>query len=82
MKYLDSLNSSYFLHLIHTYRPGQPNLDFHSTYAFIKKIYNFYPVIMKLGQNMTGFHNHWVKIVDFLIKAYVLWKSKLGCPGL
>ena len=26
--------------------------------------------------------NGWVKIVDFLIKAYVLRKSKLGCPGL
>ena len=31
---------------------------------------------------LTEFHNHCVKIVDFLIKAYVLWKSKLGCPGL
>ena len=31
---------------------------------------------------LTEFHNHWVKIVDFLIKAYVLPKSKLGCPGL
>ena len=31
---------------------------------------------------LTEFHYHWVKIVDFLIKAYVLRKSKLGCPGL
>ena len=22
---------------------------------------------------LTEFHNHWVKIVDFLIKAFVLW---------
>ena len=31
---------------------------------------------------LTEFHNYWVKITDFLIKAYVLPKSKLGCPGL
>ena len=31
---------------------------------------------------LTEFHNHQVKIVDFLIKAYVLSKSKIGCPGL
>ena len=60
--------------------------------CFYWKIYNFYPMIMKLGQNfkvlmgiyliLREFHNHWVKIVYFLIKAYVLWKSGLGCPGL
>ena len=31
---------------------------------------------------LTEFHNHWVKIVDFLIKANVIWKSRLGWPGL
>ena len=31
---------------------------------------------------LTEFHYHLVKIVDFLIKAIVLPKSKLGCPGL
>ena len=31
---------------------------------------------------LTEFHNHWLKTVDFLIKAYVLPKSKLGYPGL
>ena len=36
---------------IYIYRPGQPNLDFHSAYAFIKKIHIFYPMNMKLGQN-------------------------------
>ena len=33
-----------------TYRLGQPNLDFRSSYAFIKKSV-IYPMIMKLGQN-------------------------------
>ena len=31
---------------------------------------------------LTEFQIHWVKIVDFLMKAYVLCKSRLGCPGL
>ena len=33
------LNNSHNIHMMHKilYRPGHPNLDFHSTYAFIKK---------------------------------------------
>ena len=42
------------------------------------KIHKFYPIITKLCQNevlhenliLTKFRNDWVKIVDFLLKAY------------
>ena len=71
------------------YRPGHLNLDFRSTYAFIKNpqfVPNDYETLSKLSTHeyliLTEFHNQWLKIVDFLIKAYVLRKSKLGCPGL
>ena len=39
--------------------------------SIYQKIYSFYPIITKLGQNqvlMTEFHYHWVENVDFLIK--------------
>ena len=36
-------------------------------YDFIKKIHNFCPIIMKIGQNEVVHYDH---IVDFLIKAY------------
>ena len=54
--------------------------------CFYYKIHNFNPIITKLCQNkysiMTKFCNDLVKIVDFLIKAYLLRKSQIGWPGL
>ena len=45
---------------------------------------NHYETLSKYGAHdyliLAKFHNDWVKIADFLIKAYVLWKSELGCP--
>ena len=47
---------------------------------------NDYETLSKLSTHkcliLTEFHNHWVKIVDFVIKAYVLRKSELWCPSL
>ena len=61
------------------YRPGQPILDFDSTYIFIKNLQflpNDYETRPKLSTQecliLTEFHNQWVKIVDFLRKAFVL----------
>ena len=39
---------------------------------------------MALRQNdlLMSSHNYWVKIVDFLMRAYFLSKSKLAFPSL
>ena len=71
------------------YRPGQLDWDFHITYAFIKKSTFFTQWLW----NSVKIKYSWVLDFDrvswslgkkcrFLIKTYVLWKSKLGCPGL
>ena len=64
------------------YRPGHPNRDFHSTYAFIILFKNpqFLPHDYKTRPKsstheyliLIDFRNHGVKNVDLLIKAYVL----------
>ena len=63
------------------YRPGHPNgVETFIVHMLLFKHPQFLPndneTWSKLTTleyiNLTAFHNHWVKIMDFLIKAYVL----------
>ena len=72
-------------HIVSRYRPGHPNLDFHRVHMLLLKSSQFLPndydTRSKLSIHeyliLTEFHNHWVKIVDFLIKEYVLWGAQV-----
>ena len=52
-------------------------------YDFIKKIHNHYETLSKWGPNedfiFTKFRYDWVKIVDFLIKAYSALSNNCAC---
>ena len=71
------------------YRLRKANLDSDKKYAFIKNpqfLPKNYGTSSKLSIHeyviLTECHNYWVKIVDFLLKAYFLSKSKFPLPTL